>query len=251
MTRARRARRSHWIDVTLLLLAGAVFLTLIGLGNWQLRRLDWKLELIETVETRAFAAPVAPPDGPISAEDHAYRRVSVTGDLRHDLTRRVKAITELGPGHWLLTPLQTRDGHVWINRGFAPAGTGVADWTAPVGPRTVEGLLRVSEPGGTLLESNAPEDGRWVSRDVAALSADAGLLDAAPFFIDADHQGSPEAWPRGGLTILAFRNNHLAYALTWYAMAALFFAAMVYAVRDRLRSGRRAVSDDEGGSSPV
>ncbi|MEM6972877.1 MAG: SURF1 family protein [Pseudomonadota bacterium] len=230
--------RPLWLDITLLLVAGAIFLSLIGLGNWQMRRLDWKLGLIEAVETRAFGDAVAPPAGPVSESEHAYLRVVIEGRMRHDLRRKVKAITALGPGHWLMTPLIADEGLIWINRGFVPVASGPEDWTAPAGPVRVEGLLRITEPGGTLLERNAPETGRWVSRDVAALSVDAGLAaagDAAGFFIDADHAGAPGNWPRGGLTVVSFRNNHLSYALTWYAMAALFLGGMAYVVRDRLR----------------
>ena len=79
----------------------------------------------------------------------------------------------------------------------------------------------------------------WVSRDVAALSAVAAIDNAAPYFIDADHMGAPADWPRGGMTIIHFRNAHLSYALTWYAMALLFLGAMVYVIRDRLRDRAR------------
>lgn len=57
----------------------------------------------------------------------------------------------------------------------------------------------------------------------------------AGYFIDADQQGTPDAWPRGGLTIIDFRNSHLSYALTWYAMALLLVAGMGWAIRDRIR----------------
>ncbi|MEM9063747.1 MAG: SURF1 family protein [Pseudomonadota bacterium] len=226
-----RRRRPLWLNAILLVLAAIVFVTLTGLGIWQLQRLDWKLDLIEAVETRAYGAPVALPDGPVSAERHAYLRIAANGQFRHDLSRRVKAITELGPGHWVLTPLRTATGHLWVNRGFVPTGTDPADWLYPDGPVTVEGLLRVTEPGGTLLERNDPAADRWVSRDIAALSAGADLSDAKPYFMDADHSGPADAFPRGGLTIVDFRNPHLSYALTWFAMAAGFLAAMIFVIR--------------------
>ncbi|MEM1346595.1 MAG: SURF1 family protein, partial [Pseudomonadota bacterium] len=224
-------RKPLWVDALLLVLAGAVFLGLLGLGNWQMRRLDWKLSLIEAVETRAFKPPVAPPTGLVEAERHAYLRVAIEGHFRHDLSRRVKALTDLGPGYWLMTPLESARGPLWINRGFIPQGK--PDWSAPEGLQRIEGLLRLTEPKGTLLEANDPAAGRWYARDVAALSLDAGLARTAAYFIDADHSGAREAWPRGGLTVIAFRNNHLSYALTWYAMAGLFLLGMGYVLRER------------------
>ena len=56
-------------------------------------------------------------------------------------------------------------------------------------------------------------------RDVAAIMAghDGPV---APFFVDADATPNPGGLPVGGLTVVAFRNSHLTYALTWFALAA-------------------------------
>ena len=95
------------------------------------------------------------------------------------------------------------------------------------------GLVRLDQPGGTLLERNQPDTGRWVSADLSEMSRAAGLRQAqTAYFIDSEATGAD--WPRGGLTRLTFRNTHLVYALTWYAMAALFFVAMGYVIRGRL-----------------
>ena len=65
------------------------------------------------------------------------------------------------------------------------------------------------------------------------------------YFIDADHMEAEDAWPRGGLTQVKFRNSHLSYALTWYAMAALFLGAMIYVIRDRMRHRSGLIKDDD------
>ncbi|MEO1407625.1 MAG: SURF1 family protein, partial [Pseudomonadota bacterium] len=200
----------------------------------QMRRLSWKLDLIETIDTRLTEDAVEAPLRLDDPEDFAYLRVRATGEFQHDLSRRVKALTDLGGGSWLMTPLKTTNGHIWVNRGFVPAGLDQADWTAPEGTIDIEGLLRPSEPEGTLLEKNDPEAGLWYSRDVVALSEDTGAYYPTPYFIDADHYGDKTDWPRGGLTTVSFRNSHLSYALTWYTMALLFFGAMAWVIRDRL-----------------
>ncbi|MEM8791338.1 MAG: SURF1 family protein [Pseudomonadota bacterium] len=225
------------MDLALLTVSALVFVALVTLGTWQLHRLEWKTNLIAAVDARAFGDPVPPPAQDVSEDEHAFLRVAVTGTYRHDLSRRVKAVTELGPGLWLMTPLKRDRGHVWINRGFIPQGMEVDELAAPGGTVGVEGLLRITEPDGTLIESNDPAQGRWVSRDTAALSRDVGLEDFELYFIDADHSGAQDAWPRGGLTVIRFRNPHLAYALTWFIMAAMFLAGIAYVVWDRLRGG--------------
>ena len=112
---------------------------------------------------------------------------------------------------------------------FVPAAP--APVSAPAGPVTVTGLLRVTEPEGIFLRANDPAAERWYSRDVAAIAARRGLRTTAPYFIDAD--AASGGYPVGGLTVIAFRNNHLAYALTWFALAAFCGWACWRVVRDR------------------
>ncbi|MEM8570002.1 MAG: SURF1 family protein [Pseudomonadota bacterium] len=232
------AQRPRWVNALILAVGFGIFVSLLMLGNWQMRRLDWKVNLIEAVEARVHADAVSPPKDTVSEADHAYLRVYAPGRFSHESALRVKAVTELGLGNWVMTPLVTDTRTIWVNRGFIPAGFSADTISTPSEPVVVTGLLRMTEPGGTFLESNQPEAGRWVSRDVQGLSEAVGIVDHAPFFIDADHSGAADGWPRGGLTIIAFRNDHLSYALTWYAMAALFLAGMVFVIFDTYRSKR-------------
>jgi surfeit locus 1 family protein len=205
--------------LALLVIAG-----LMSLGVWQLQRRTWKLALIEQVDRRLAAAPVAAPgprQWPRIKRDDAYTRVTVNGTFRNDSETLVQAVTDLGPGYWVLTPLTTDRGFtVLVNRGFVPPERRGASNDGPVGPVAVTGLLRVTEPNGGFLRSNDPAADRWYSRDVAAIATKRSLGTVAPYFIDADAQSSPGS-PRGGLTVVSFPNNHLTYAVTWFAMAAL------------------------------
>ncbi|RSV20176.1 SURF1 family protein [Sphingomonas sp. ABOLH] len=205
-------------------LIGCVIAGLIGLGVWQLQRRAWKLDLIQRTEAMLRSPPVpAPPPaawGTITSDD-AYRPVIATGRYRPDADTYTQAATALGGGFWVLTPLDTGRFTLLVNRGFVPP-----DQRGKVPPPpgtvtvTVRGLLRISEPGGGFLRSNVPAEDRWHSRDVAAIAARRGLTDVAPYFIDAVADPQVE-WPRGGLTIVSFRNNHLVYALTWFGLALL------------------------------
>ncbi len=168
----------------------------------------------------------------------------LTGTFLHDRETLTQASTELGAGFWVMTPLRQADGSVvLVNRGFVPPeaiARASRAATEPAGEVTVTGLLRISEPGGGFLRHNDAAANRWFSRDVQAITAARGVPDAAPFFVDADaaarqpQSGSqPErAWPQGGLTVIAFHNNHLVYALTWYALALLSLFAAWRLVRD-------------------
>lgn len=158
----------------------------------------------------------------------------VTGSYLPRSDTFTQAVTERGAGFWAMTPLVTSHGTVLINRGFVAAGGQRAPETRPpVGCVTVTGLMRASEPGGGFLRTNDPIADRWFSRDVEAIARARGLGRVAPFFIDAEASPDPHASPVGGLTVVRFANNHLVYALTWFALAGLCGFAAVRVRLDR------------------
>lgn len=222
-----RGQRSTAALVALALLGLILFVSLIGLGTWQVYRRAWKLDLIARVDQRVRAPPVDPP-GParwpsVTAASDEYRHVRVTGTLLNDRETRVQASTELGSGFWLMTPLRMADGHVvLINRGFISPGWKHSETSDATQPVTVTGLLRLTEPHGRFLRQNDPADNRWFSRDVQAIAAARGLSNVAPYFVDADatpaNAGVAQE-PISGLTVIVFPNSHLIYAITWYLLA--------------------------------
>lgn len=201
-------------------LAALAALLLAGLGMWQVERRAWKLDLIARTDARLHAPAVPAPAA--AGVDDAYLRVRAAGTWLPGAPVRVKAVTALGSGWWVLNALRTPDGIVLVNRGFVPDAARIAPAS---GFATVEGLLRLPESGGAFLRRNDPAADRWFSRDVAAIARARGWGSPAPYFIDAE--AAPGAtWPRGGLTVVRFPNNHLVYALTWFALSGLaaFFA---------------------------
>ncbi|MFT3907338.1 MAG: SURF1 family protein [Steroidobacteraceae bacterium] len=227
-----RATRSRlvWLSVAAL----ALFTVFVVLGVWQLQRRVWKLALIERVEQRVHATPSAPPPPArwpqVDAAHDEYRHVQVSGQFLTVAPAAVRAVTELGEGFWILVPLRTDAGFtVLINRGFVPETARAAALQVsaiPLGVQHITGLLRISEPRGGFLRSNDPGQERWFSRDVAVIGARRNLAELAPYFIDQDAAASPaadavvaSAQPVPGLTVIAFRNTHLQYALTWFALA--------------------------------
>ena len=198
-----------------------------------------------------LAAPVPPP-GPaawsrVTAQSDAYRRVRVAGVFQNDRETLVQAVTDLGPGFWVMTPLRTASGEeILVNRGFVPPDRAAAATRTPglpIGPLTVTGLLRISEPHGGFLRANQPALGRWYSRDVAAIARARDLPNVAPYFIDADATPTPGGWPCGGLTVIRFHNSHLVYALVWFALAGMtvLWSALVHARLEAWRGARAKV----------
>lgn len=236
----RRGARGRALRIVLGLAGVALFTAFVALGSWQVQRRAWKLDLIERVGKRVHAAPVAPPAPAawpqLNAANDEYRHVRLAGRFLPDRDTRVQAVTERGAGFWLLSPLQLPDDSVvLINRGFVPSLSQAV--RTPAGTVQLAGLLRLSEPGGGFLRHNDPGADRWFSRDVAAIAAARGLVHVAPYFVDAEADpAAADGQPVGGLTVIAFHNSHLVYALTWYGLALMVVGgAAVVAVQNARR----------------
>lgn len=254
-TNARKGIRPAAVVVIMM----TVILTglLLGLGTWQVKRLSWKLDLIQQVEERAHAAPV---DAPAPSQwakltnpaDYEYRRVRLAGIFRHQDEVQVYTVSDLGPGYWVLTPLQRDDGSlVIVNRGFVPSDKRDPS-TRLEGelPARVEivGLMRAPETGGLFLRTNDPQNNRWYSRNIVQIADAKSLGTVAPFYVDADATPNPGGLPIGGKTMLVFPNNHLSYAITWYVLAAMTVAAGWYVTRNL--NGPKRDEDDKAGGRP-
>ncbi|MDE3010023.1 MAG: SURF1 family protein [Pseudomonadota bacterium] len=238
-----KAERQSWTRWRIHLAGAATVAVLLLLGNWQLARLAWKRALIARVESRVHAPPQDLPAlarwSPELARAEEYRHVRLHGTWLANRDTLVAGTSVLGSGYWQLVPLQLEAGGiVLVNRGFvATRVKGAPDLAALPGPVTVTGLLRVPRTGGSFLRRNQPAADRWYSNDVAAIAAVRGLHAVAPFLVDADAaadrtapppddgerlvRAAPTAVPVGGLTVVDFPNDHLGYALTWFALAAM------------------------------
>ena len=97
----------------------------------------------------------------------------------------------------------------------------------------VEGFARVPEEVSSFTPDNRPADREWFSIDLPALSERTGL-DLAPVYVVAGPAAESGAAgtdsypvPMGRLPVLP--NNHLQYALTWFALAGALLGVYVLA----------------------
>jgi surfeit locus 1 family protein len=201
-----------------------LFAILCGLGTWQLERLQWKLALIATVNSHMAAAPLALDTISAMKPDNAqYRRVTVTGRFDHAREAYVFTTDQGAAVYHVLTPLRTDDGKVlMVDRGevpkekLAPATRAAGNGD---GETQVTGVWRVPDPPGAFTPPPDTEKRIWFARDLVAIAAADHLRLAAPVVIEADATPNPGGWPRGGQTVVNFRNQHLSYAVTWFGLA--------------------------------
>lgn len=218
--------------ITILALMIICTAILCGLGTWQVKRLYWKEDLIAKVETRTKLASVELDElltSQMPEEDRQYTPVKTRGTFDHSGEVFFFTTSNRGRSGWNLhTPMLLENGkYIIINRGFIPY-----DMRDPKlrkagqveGLQEISGLLRVPEveQPNSWFPENLPEKREFYWRDFSAMSALMGRDEGRefiPLFIDADETPNAAEWPRGGTTIIAFSNNHLQYAVTWYGLA--------------------------------
>jgi surfeit locus 1 family protein len=249
---AARPRRRRGLLVPGLFAAVALAL-LIGLGLWQLERKAWKEALIDSITRRMAAAPVAlpPPERWPSLDPAAqeFARVAFRAEYLNDQEALVYAsgtalrpdVSE--PGYWVFTPARLAGGVVVVNRGFVPdAKSDPASRAAGciIGPVDIVGAMRWPEPRGWFTPDGDPARNLWFARDHRAIAAAKGWGNVAPFYIEQEAPPAPGGLPRPGKLVVNLPDNHLQYALTWFALALVLvgvFAAFVLGQRRERRSG--------------
>ena len=207
-------------------LAALGLLVLIGLGTWQVARLQWKTDLIARTEAMVASPPVALYDTLPAPRE--YRPVRVTGGFVTDRTVHVSGTWAGRPGFYVFQPFQPDQGRalILVNRGFVSAEDRQATYTLPDAD-ALTGLVRFYQGAGLgLLDAPPDPDGLTVyDRRRATLTAPfrdlAGGSRAedelfAPFYLDST---LPTETPRGNTTRLDFTNRHLGYAITWFGLA--------------------------------
>ena len=221
----RRFRPTFWTSViTLIALA-----ILIGLGTWQVQRLHWKNTMIAERIERSEAAPTRLPSDFRDPETLEFSRVSVSGQFLHDQEMFLHARTYNGNvGFNVITPFELTDGrHILVNRGWVPPERKMPESRAEaqvLGITEVEGLLRTDGWKGLdfVRPDNEPDERNYYYVDIAAMAEANGLQSIiGAVYIDAGPKANPGGFPIGSQTRIYLRNDHLQYAITWYALAAV------------------------------
>ena len=254
MARPRRLTRGR-----ILLGCAALFLfgVFVALGLWQIERRSWKLALIARVDARVHAAPVpAPgPDAwpridarerriPSCAPHRDFPQRQGNARLCRDRSRsrllgadaaraegRDASCSSIAASCRPTSAIRRRVRRA-RSRGRRPSpgscgsANRAAPGCAPTGPPSIAGTRVTS--------GRSRRRGGSIPREVA------------PYFVDADAGTDPGRWPAGGLTRIHFRNAHLQYALTWFAMALLVIVGVFVFIRhERQRSGGGAVASTD------
>ena len=232
----------------------AMVAVFIGLGAWQLQRRVEKHALIAALTERLAAAPVALPQptqwSALTPAQDEFRRVRFAAAYAPGPDAMVyssgSAVREdiSGPGTWAFLPARLASGEtVVINAGFVQNTMQDRDQqdraVKPLltgEPMLLTGYLRFPEAAGMLTPAANLARRLWFTRDHLAMAHALGWGEVAPFYVDLEQPLPANGIPKPGPLDVHLKDDHMQYAITWFALA----GAVVIAFGVWLRAQRRA-----------
>ena len=236
-------RRFPWI---LTVLAALALGLLIGLGVWQVERLQWKMGLMDAADAAAAKppAPLVEVLAEVMAEgrgqgDLEFRKaLMVCRGLATAPYVELQTIYDGRPGVRLISACKPegQDFSLLIDRGFVPeevsARPRVTESTLPL---VLVGEFRTfSKPNAM---TPAPRNDRFYGRDTEAMAKALKVTGPVrPEAVYAITQTNPEIETlTPSAPPAAFSNNHFGYALTWFGLAIVLAGFYVALLRRRLK----------------
>jgi cytochrome oxidase assembly protein ShyY1 len=229
-----------------------------GLGIWQLQRRVEKHALIAALNERLASPPAALPApsqwASLSQGNDEFRRVSLTATYARLPDAMVyssgSAVRDdvSGPGTWAFLPARLPDGEtIVINAGFVPNTMQDRSYEDRVVSRLVTGepvkltgYVRFRESAAMLTPQENSAKRLWFTRDHLAMARALGWSESgkpiAPFYIDLETPVPASGIPKPGPLAVQLKDDHLQYAITWFALA----GAVVIAFGVWIRGQRRA-----------
>lgn len=204
----------------------AAFVTLCGLGAWQLDRLAWKTAQIALREARLTAPAVTLAEALADPAGTEFRPIRLSGRYLHGAEALVGMERFGGTvGPIQATPLQVTDGPIVIvDRGLIPvhskepARRPHSRIDAPV---QLQGHVRLPPKAGLFASPNDPARAYWYRIDPAAQLAHARLQGVASLYVQAVPDPASDATlPVARPVAAQLSNPHLGYVVTWFGLAA-------------------------------
>ncbi len=228
----RRFRPRLWPSLTTLI----ALALLVTMGNWQLERLEWKRGLSAEMTRRMAGPAIALPPPPVDAAALRYRPIRLEGRFHHDHELYLESRSHQGrAGLHLVTPFELDDGRVvLVDRGWVPLERRRPETRAEgqiggqaAGRVRLTGTIRTGGWNGYefLRPENDPAGNAWVWMDLPRMAERVAMEGAGlggtvrGYYLVAGAAPNPGGLPIGRGPGAQQPNNHLGYALTWYALA--------------------------------
>jgi surfeit locus 1 family protein len=244
-------RKRVWLGPVLVALVVTAAGVMIGLGIWQLERLQERRAANAVISARIAQSPLALTGQTGDLPEYTAVQANGTYDFAHEIVLRNRAHDQ-EPGVDVLTPLriQGTDQAVLVDRGWIPytqadpAGRAPVD--GPPGVVTVVGIARLSQvrtffllPADPTASPAAPRLDAWFWVNLPKIQGQMPYP-LLPFFVEAAPQADQSTLPVSGYDIDLTDGPHLSYVIQWFSFALILVVGSLVLWRQRRRSSPAA-----------
>ena len=211
---------------------------LLGLSGWQIKRLNWKTDLISQRISSFESDPISFVNMN-QPEKNEFRKVFVDGQLLNEFEMYMPALSKRGNnGFHILVPLKTTSGKFIIyDTGWVPLKIKEKEkrlLNISKNSQTFEAVIRTSGRKGYFQPDNDLNTNTWFFVEPELMSKYLKMDFENEYYLEATKNG-PNGFPLGNQTRIYLRNNHLQYALTWLMIACglvgVFFFANIKKIK--------------------
>ena len=193
----------------------------IGLGTWQIIRLNWKNNLILEIENSLKNPPVEL----AQSNKENFLKIKTSGSIDFDKQIYLYNLNESGtPGFEVINPIMIGDENFLINRGWIPfekKGTqeiNVFDQKNIIGTLKLQGRKNIFKPDNDL------DENYWFSLNREDILKFTGKnFSKYIIYLDGNYQ-----FPRPKKITANISNNHQKYAITWFSLALSILLLYLY-----------------------
>ena len=193
----------------------------IGLGTWQIIRLNWKNNLILEIENSLKNPPVEL----TQSNKENFLKIKTSGSIDFDKQIYLYNLNESGtPGFEVINPITIGDENFLINRGWIPfekKGTqeiNVFDQKSIIGTLRLQGRKNIFKPDNDL------DENYWFSLNREHILKFTGKnFSKYIIYLDGNYQ-----LPRPKKITANISNNHQKYAITWFSLALSILLLYLY-----------------------
>ena len=196
-------------------------LIFLALGTWQVIRLNWKVELINSIEQSLKSEPVEfNGSNPIN-----FKKIKFEGILDNSKIIYLYSLNENGePGFDIVNPISINNKSYLINRGWIPRELKLKKYLST--NTKFEGILKLKSKYNYFKPENNLKTNYWFTLKDEDLLNYTGK-EFSPFIINNISKQN-EIYPKSKQVGANISNNHLKYALTWFSLAVSIFLIYLY-----------------------
>ena len=193
----------------------------IALGSWQIIRLNWKLELINQIESSLKDIPVN-----LSNSKHKnYLRIKTRGSIDFEKQIYLYNLNEKGkPGFEVINPLKVGNNNYLLNRGWIPFNKKEDETINVIDENYINGVLRKQIKPNIFKPKNDLSENYWFTLDRDDIFKFTGK-NFSPYVI---YLSGNNEFPKPKSITANISNNHKKYALTWFSLAISILLIYLY-----------------------